>query len=254
VRLRRHARRDLITRIAPIGYDPEARCPRFLAFLEQILPDGFVREWVQKLFGYCLTGLDVEHMLAAFWGEGRNGKGTLSKLFMWLYGDYAAPIEFASLLAEGPGRRGGDATPDLARLTGKRAIFASEPRVGAKLDDGKVKQITGADPMLVRHLNKDFFDLQPTFKPILSFNNKPEIRDASHGMWSRMRLVRFNVIVPDEQQDKGLLDKLKAEGPGVLNWALDGYRLWREQGLAPPPRRAAHRRRPGRSARSPAPL
>jgi len=233
VRLRRHARRDLITRIAPIGYDPKASCPLFEAFAAQVLPDEGVRRWVQKLFGYCLTGLSIEHMLAAFWGEGRNGKGTLSKLFLWLYGDYGGSIEFASLLSEGP-RRGGDATPDLAKLPGKRAVFAGEPRKGAKLDDGKVKQITGADPMSVRHLNRDFFDMQPQFKLVLSFNNKPAITDDTHGMWSRMRLVPFTVIVPDELQDKNLLDKLKDEGPGVLNWALDGYRLWREEGLAPP--------------------
>jgi putative DNA primase/helicase len=233
VRLRRHARRDLITRIAPVGYDPEARSPLFDQFIAQILPDPDVRLWVQKLFGYCLTGLAVEHMLAAFWGDGRNGKSTLSRLFRWLFGDYAATIEFNSLLAEGP-RRGGDATPDLAKLSGRRAVFAGEPREGVRLDDGKVKQITSGDPMSVRHLNREFFDLFPTFKLILSFNNKPIVKDDSNGMWSRVRLAPFTVEIPDELQDKTLLDKLRAEGPGVLNWALDGYRLWREEGLDPP--------------------
>lgn len=233
IRLRRHARRDMITRISPIGYDPDARCSAFDRFVEQVLPDPDVRRWVQKLFGYGLTGLAIEHMLAAFWGEGRNGKGTISKLFRWLYGDYGGTIEFASLLSDGV-RRGGEATPDLAKLTGKRAVFAGEPRKGAKIDDGKVKQITGGDAMDVRFLNREFFELQPAFKLVLSFNHKPVITDESHAMWSRIRLVPFTVIVPEDQQDKNLLDKLRDEGPGVLNWALDGYRLWREEGLDPP--------------------
>jgi putative DNA primase/helicase len=233
IRLRRHARRDLITRITPVGHDPNAVCPRFEHFLAQVLPDPAVRRWVQKLLGYALTGLNAEHMLAAFEGAGRNGKGTLTKLFLWLYGDYGDTIEFSSLFTEVT-KRGGDATPDLAKLTGKRAVFAGEPRKGVRLDDGKVKQIIGGDPMNTRFLNREFFTLQPVFKLILSFNNRPTITDNSHGIWSRMRLVPFKVIIPDDEQDKNLLDKLKTEGPGVLNWALDGYRLWREEGLEPP--------------------
>jgi putative DNA primase/helicase len=88
--------------------------------------------------------------------------------------------------------------------------------------------------MTVRKLNRDFFDLVPTFKLTLAFNNKPRITDNSYGMWSRVRLVPFQVVIPEKLRDKGLLDKLKAEGPGVLNWALDGFRMWRERGLSPP--------------------
>lgn len=233
VRLRRHARLDFITRIAPIGYDKEADCPLFRAFLDQILPDREVQEWLQRWFGYSLTGDYSEHKFAAFWGDGRNGKGVLTKLLQWLYGDYAGVIQFASLLDAGQ-RRGSDASPDLAKLPGMRAVFTGEPKKGTKLDDGLVKQISGGDDLTVRKLNKDFFDLKPTFKLTLAFNNKPRIQDDTHGMWTRIALVPFTVIVPEERIDKGLLDKLKAEGPGVLNWALDGFRRWREGGLVAP--------------------
>lgn len=234
IRLRRHARRDLITRIAPVGFDPEAGCKQFLGFIEWALPDAEVRRWVQKLFGYSLTGLASEKMLALFWGDGDNGKTVLTKLMCWLAGDYGGTIDFASLLSDGARRGGGDATPDLAKLTGKRAVFAGEPRKGAKLDDGKVKQITGGEPLNVRFLNREFFDLVVCFKLILSFNHKPRIDDESRGMWSRIRLVPFTSTIGDDDKDETLLDKLKAEGPGVLNWALDGYRMWREEGLKPP--------------------
>jgi putative DNA primase/helicase len=98
IRRRRHSRTDLITRISPLAYDPNATCNLFRSFLDQILPDKDVQDWLQRWFGYCLTADYGEHVLAAFWGEGRNGKGTLIKLFQWLFGDYAATIEFATLL------------------------------------------------------------------------------------------------------------------------------------------------------------
>ena len=233
IRRRRFSRLDRITRISPVGYDPNAPCNLFRGFLESILPDSGVQDWLQRWFGYCLTADYGEHVLAAFWGEGRNGKGTLIKLFQWLLGDYAATIEFATLLDD-RNRRGSEASPDLAKLPGMRAVFAGEPKKGARLDDGRIKEITGGDTLTVRKLNRDFFDLVPTFKLTLAFNNKPRIQDDTHGMWSRMRLVPFTVVVPDEKQDHHLLGKLKAEGPGVLNWALDGFRMWRERGLSAP--------------------
>lgn len=233
VRLRKHNRLDRMTRIAPVGYDPDAQCNLFRGFLQSVLPDTEVQGFVQRWFGHCATGDYSEEKLVCFWGQGRNGKGVLTKLFRWLFGDYAAPIEFASLLSDDR-RRGSEATPDLADLTGVRAVFAGEPKKNVRLDDGRVKQITGGDDLKVRHLNRDFFELKPTFKLTLSFNNKPRITDDTHGMWSRVHLVPFTVIIPDDQQDHELLNKLKAEGPGVLNWALDGFRQWRESGLQAP--------------------
>ena len=233
IRKRRFSRLDRITRISPVGYDPNATCNLFRGFLDSILPDQDVQDWLQRWFGYCLTADYSEHVLAAFWGEGRNGKGTLIKLFQYLLGDYAATIEFATLLDD-RNRRGSEASPDLAKLPGMRAVFAGEPKKGSRLDDGRIKEITGGDTLTVRKLNRDFFDLVPTFKLTLAFNNKPQIRDDTHGMWSRVRLLPFTVIVPEEKQDRQLLDKLKAEGAGVLNWGLDGFRMWRERGLSAP--------------------
>ncbi len=86
----------------------------------------------------------------------------------------------------------------------------------------------------MRHLNREFFDLRPSFKLIVSFNNKPVIRDPSEGIWRRMLLVAFTQTLPREQYDLRLPEKMRAEGPGILNWMLDGFRMWRERGLSPP--------------------
>lgn len=233
VRLRRHARLDRITRISPIGYDRDAECRRFRRFLDTVLPDLEVQQWVQRWFGYSLTADYSEQKLAAFYGEGNNGKSVLAKAIHWVMGDYASTLQFASLLDD-TRKRGSEATPDWARLPGVRGVFAGEPKKGARLDDGLIKQLTGGEETPVRKLNKEFFDLRPTFKFTLSFNNKPQIRDDTHGMWRRVNLVPFTVIVPDRDVDPHLLDKLKEEGPGILNWLIDGFRLWRERGLSAP--------------------
>ena len=233
IRLRRHARLDLITRLSPARYEAEAECPRFRRFLDEIMPDDAIQEWLQRWFGYCLTADFSEARLACFWGEGRNGKGVLMKLMLWLFGDYGASLEFASLLSDDR-RRGSEPSPDLAALQGARAVFAGEPKKNARLDDGRIKAITGGDVMKVRHLNREFFDLRPTFKLTLAFNNKPVIKDDTHAMWSRVCLVPFEVVIAEEKIDRGLIDALKEEASGVLNWALDGFRRWRETGLSPP--------------------
>lgn len=233
VRLRKHSRTDRITRIAPIGYDPDAECVLFRRFLDRILPDKDVQNYLLSWFGYCLTADYSEHKLVVFWGEGANGKGVLTKLVQWLLGDYGAVVQFQSFIDAGQ-RRGGEPSPDLAKLAGRRAVFASEAKKGSRLDDGLIKQLSGGDPASVRKLNKDPFDLAPTFKINMIVNNKPEIRDDTYGMWRRVVLIFFGETIPESEIDPNLLDKLKAEGPGILNLLLDGFRRWRDVGLQAP--------------------
>jgi putative DNA primase/helicase len=233
VRNRRHARLDRITRISPVGYDKEATCPLFRAFLDEIMPDREVQDWLQRWFGYGLTGDYSEHKFAVHYGEGANGKGTLTKTMQWVLGDYGAVVQFQSFIAAGQ-KSGGEPSPDLAKLTGVRGVFASEGKKGGRLDDGLIKQLSGGDPATVRKLHGDFFDLAPSFKINLIANNKPVVRDETHGMWRRVVLIPYLVIVPDDRVDKTLGERLKAEGPGILNWCLDGWRGWRERGLTAP--------------------
>ena len=233
VRLRRAARTDLITRIAAVGYDRDAECVQFRRFLDRVVPDKDVQAWLQKWCGYALTGNASEHVLVMLLGEGRNGKGTLVRLLAWLWGDYSVSISFASLAADDR-RRGGEASPDLARLPGVRLAFAAEPRKGVRLDDGRIKELTGEDRQVARKLNRDPFEFDPVFKLAIQANNRPRIADTSTGMWARVRLVPFNVTIPEGERDHELLDKLKREGPGILNWCLDGFLAWRDTGLAPP--------------------
>jgi putative DNA primase/helicase len=149
-------------------------------------------------------------------------------------GDYTKSVMIETFLDQGRARRGGEATPDLAMLAGVRFLRTSEPERGAKLSEALIKLITGGDAMQVRHLNRDFFELRPQFKLTLTGNYRAEIRGADEGIWRRVVLVPWSVTIPPEKRDPHLGDKLRREGPGILNRMLDGLRDWLDNGLLLP--------------------
>lgn len=238
-----HERSDLLTRMSPVAYDPTACCPNFEQFMCDILPDREVRLFVQQWLGYALSGYITEQFVVMFYGGGSNGKSTLMDLIGAVLGDYALSLPFTSLLKDEK-KRGGEATPDLARLPGARFVMASEPEQGAQFSESMLKSLTGGEKMTVRHLNKGFFEFRPQFKLILSFNNRPRIRGQDDGIWRRVLLVPFEQRYVEAHElaanpgakvkDKALKQRLMAELPGILNWLIDGYNIWHERGLLIP--------------------
>ncbi|MFN3827799.1 MAG: phage/plasmid primase, P4 family [Micavibrio sp.] len=245
IALRKHQREDRLTRLSPIKYDPDAQCPRFLQFLRDIQPDDDIQLFLQRFFGYCLSGSIREQIVVMFYGQGSNGKSTLMDLMNYVMGDYALVLPFASLLQDDR-RRGSEATPDLARLPGARFVTSAEPETGARFSEATLKTLTGGEKMTVRHLNKGFFEFYPQFKLCLSFNNKPAIRGQDDGIWRRIVLVPFDQKFVDQEKlaefpraklkDRSLEGALREEAAGIFNWILDGYRLWVESGLQIPAR------------------
>lgn len=229
-----HAREDLITKLAPVKYVPGAKCPAYEAFIARVQPDETMRRFLHQWGGYSLTGDIGEHKLAFFHGGGRNGKGTWVETVAAIAGDYAGSIGIDSLAVQDRGKRGDQATPDIARLPGVRFLRVSEPPKGMSFNDGLIKQLTGGDPVDARHLNKGFFTFLPSFKLTISGNNKPRVRDLTHGMWSRMQLVPWDVTIPEEEIDTGLGEKLRGEASGILNRLLEGLIDWMEHGLIVP--------------------
>lgn len=234
MRLDKHERADLLTKVADVVYKPSASCPEYDAFIARMQPDEVMRRFIHQWGGLSLTGNTSEQKLAFFYGSGRNGKGTWVETIAHIAGDYAGSIPIESFLQAGPGKRGDQATPDIARLPGVRLLRVSEPAKGAVLNEGLVKQVTGEDPVDARHLNKGFFTFLPQFKMTISGNNKPDIKDQSDGIWRRMQLVPWAVQVPREEVDAKLKDKLRAEGSGILNRLLEGLCDWKASGLIEP--------------------
>lgn len=243
ITLEKHNPEDLITKLAEVEYDPAATCPRFRQFISEIQPDLEIELFLQRWCGYCLTGSMQEQIILMFYGTGSNGKSVLMSLMKRILGSYAQVLPFASLLHDDK-RRGAEASPDLAQLPGVRLVTAAEPESGAKFSESLIKQITGGEEIKARHLHKGFFEFKPECKVMLSFNNKPIIRGQDEGIWRRIALVPFAQRYVEAHEltaspgaklkDKDLEAKLWEERSGILNWMLDGYRLWEEKGLCIP--------------------
>jgi putative DNA primase/helicase len=226
--------RDLrMTKIMATGYDPDASAPIFHAFLNRIMPAPEMQAFLQRWFGYSMLGLTNEQALAFFYGMGANGKSALTDLMARLMGSYAATAKIESLTGQNR-RSGGDATPDLISIVAARMVRASEPEKGVQWQEGLIKQLTGGEPILVRALNENFFEATPIFKLTIGGNHAPDIRGMDDGIWRRLMIVPFDVQIPKPERDPLIVDKMLAEGPGILNWLVEGAVAWLEQGLAPP--------------------
>jgi putative DNA primase/helicase len=229
--LRPHRREDLHTRLAPVEYRPQASCPQWLAFLARITrQDEDLIGFLQRAVGYSLTGDTSEQCLFLLHGSGANGKSTFIEVLRALLGDYARQADASTFLHKDQDT----VRNDLARLAGVRFVSAVEAAAGRRLAEVLVKQITGGDTITARFLYHEHFEFDPTFKVWLAANHKPEIRGTDYAIWRRIHLIPFTVTIPKEEQDKRLLQKLKAELPGILNWALQGCQEWQREGLCEP--------------------
>jgi putative DNA primase/helicase len=123
---------------------------------------------------------------------------------------------------------------ELADLFGKRLVVSAESEDNRRLAESLVKQLTGGDSIRARRMREDFWGFRPTHKVILATNHKPVIQGTDYAIWRRLRLVPFGVVIPDDQQDKRLPEKLRAELPGVLAWAVQGCLGWQRDGLGCP--------------------
>lgn len=233
--LSEYNRGDNLTKLAPVRYDPTAKCPEFEKFIQRILPDPEVRDFVQRWFGYSLTGDNGEQAVFIAYGEGANGKSQLLELFRKLLGgDYAAKGTFEMFRL---GSKHGETRNEFARLKGTRLLCVSESGEGVALDEAMVKDVTGGEAITVRFLYKEHFEFVPEFKPTIATNYKPDIIGQDYGIWRRVFLVPFTVTIPESEREQNIHARLlRDEASGILNWALAGLREQQKQGLNPPPK------------------
>jgi putative DNA primase/helicase len=198
----------------PYAFDPDAQCPQWLAFLNEVLEGDEERiSLLQEWFGYCLTVNTKEQKFLLLIGEGRNGKGVVCLILTFFLGEENVsnvPLEVF-----------GDRF-QLAMTIGKLANIATEVDDLARTAEATLKQYTGGDRMYFDRKNLSGVNVHPTARLIISANNPPKFSDRSKGVWRRMDLVPFNVEIPLERMDRDLVDKLKTELPGILNWAVKG--------------------------------
>lgn len=231
-RLRQHNRTDCLTKVCDLDFDLEATCPQWLSVLHRIMAgdQGLIR-YLQQLAGVSLVGKTIEHILPFCYGKGANGKslflGTLLDCLGPDYGMKAAP----DLLVV---KKGETHPTERAALLGKRVIACIETEDGRRLAEGLVKELTGGDKITARFMRQDFFEFAPSHTVWLAANHKPVIRGTDHGIWRRVKLVPFTVTIPENEQDKRLPDKLRAEFCGILSWMVRGCMDWLANGLLEP--------------------
>lgn len=226
--LRDHDRADLISKLAPVRYDPEATCPRWTRFLEEVFephPDQI--PFLQRAVGYSLTGDIREEVFFLLSGSGRNGKGTFLWILGLLFGDYGGVADFATFVQVKDDRGPRD---DIQQMRGRRFISAQEVKERALLDEAKLKLLTGGDKVRARLLYQQSTEWLPVHKIWLGVNRKPIITGTDTGIWSRVRLVPFDVCF-EGKEDKLLKRTLIAELSGILGWALRGCLAWKDGGL-----------------------
>lgn len=228
---RMHDPEEYLTQVCATEYDADATCPRWKQFLEEVFAgNAELVAWMQRFLGYCLTGHIREHVLPIFHGGGRNGKSTLIKtVCSVLGGDYSGLTPSGFLVQS----RGEQHPTKLVNLYGKRFAADLETDTEAKLNETLIKRLTGGDSLTARRMYEDFWEFVPTHKLVLATNHEPSVQGTDAAIWSRLKLVPFNVSFLG-REDTTLGDALAAEAKGILRWMVEGCERWIEVGLGEP--------------------
>jgi putative DNA primase/helicase len=229
--LREHRREDMMMKITDVVYDTGHACPQWEKCVDRWMGGNrnLVR-YLQLLVGHSLTGDVSEQSLYFFHGLGSNGKTTFLSTVLSLLGDYATPAAPGLLVA----KRHAAHPTEQADLFGRRLVTTTETEKGEALAEALVKLLTGSDKMKARFMYQNFFEFDPTHKIILSANHKPVIRGVDLGVWRRIKLIPWTQTIPEAEKDKHLVDKLKDELSGILNWAVRGCLGWLRDGMWEP--------------------
>lgn len=226
-----HKKEYYITKITNVAYNKNAKCENWKSFLKEIFVSDNLIDFIQKALGYSITGDTSENVLFLMYGIGANGKTTFLNTIKYILGDYAKTTSFDTFIIKNNDR----IRNDIARLMGARFIIATESEQGEKLAEALVKQFTGGDYITARFLYHEFFEYKPEGKIWLSTNHKPDITGVDLGIWRRIILIPFEIVIPPERQIKNFYNKyLLPEAEGIFKWICEGAYRWLHEGLKPP--------------------
>lgn len=225
-----HDPHHLITCQSPTEYDPGAEAPLWKECLDTWQPDSEVRDYLQRVIGSAASGHPVEHVFVNL-GPGANGKGKFYGAIEAVLGADYAVVPHKSLLIV---QRHEQHDTVKARLFGARMAVAGETEAGDRIDEAKVKELTGGDLLEARRMREDPWQFSPSHTLFLHTNYRPKVRGGDEGIWRRIRLVPWDVTIPAGQRDPLLAEKLAQEAPGILNWIIAGCRGWQVDGFGHP--------------------
>jgi P4 family phage/plasmid primase-like protien len=229
--LRPHRRQDLITKLCPLNYVPDAPCPLWLRTLELFLVKSELIAYFRKIVGSAMAGVTRDHILPVCHGSGSNGKTTLLGMLLEGFGpDYAMKAMSDLLMA----KKNETHPTDRADLFGKRLVIAIESEAGRRLNETQVKELTGGDTIRARRMREDPWEFKPSHTIMMATNHEPTIRGTDIGIWRRLKKIPFVVSLDDSQADKTMPEKLRGELAGIMAWAVQGCLEWQKEGLEPP--------------------
>jgi len=212
-------------------FDPEARSEVFEEFLAQTMPDPAMRAFVARSLGSALLGIVREHVLLIWYGKGANGKGTLRDAVSHALGEYAIEVP-ADLLLQA--KHAANLAPERMRLKGARLAFCSEIAEGARMDEATMKKLTGGDPVNAKLLYRNPVEFDPSHTLVMLTNHLPKVRGDDPAVWRRILAVPFDHVVPEDQRDGTLPERLKGCADAVLAWLWRGWLDYQANGLNPP--------------------
>lgn len=230
-----HRPEDMMTCVAGVEYDPEARCPRFEQFLDEVFEGdkskiGFLLRWLS----YSMTGCTHEENFVMCWGpKSRNGKGTLATIMRAILGDYGTESN-QNLIRKGHNSGGNNEL--LAMLVGKRSVSIPEIENGMEVDTSLVKSITGEDVINVARKYEHAVSIRMCAKLTIYQNTRPRMRDHTIFASNRILILVFPHHFAENEQDKHLKQQLTQPEAlsGILNMLLAGYSDYLAHGLAIP--------------------
>jgi putative DNA primase/helicase len=230
---RDHRAEDYLTKLTAVAPDAACPIPLWKAFLSKVTnQDEKLEGFIQRALGYSLTGSIKEHALFFCYGAGGNGKGVLASTISGIHADYHRASTFETFAAS---KSNNDRHPtELAALRGARFVTVPETEQGRRWNETRIKQLTGGDLISARFMRQDLFDFLPAFKLWILGNHKPSLDSVNEAIRRRLYLIPFLVTITDAEKDKDLVEKLKAEWPGILAWLIEGCLEWQRDGLAPP--------------------
>lgn len=223
-----HDPADRISKVANAAYRPDTGGTQWAAFLERVLPEQAVRDYLQRLSGLSLLGeVNGDKQIAPIMtGSGANGKTTFIEAMSFPLGDYAATAEPTLLMA-----KRGDAHPTgVADLLGRRFVSVVETEQGRRFDIALLKWLTGGDTLKARYMRQDFFSFKPSHLLLMATNHLPRIDDDTEAVWRRLRVIPFTVQIPKAERDKHVKERLQAEADAVLGWVIAGWNEYRRRG------------------------
>lgn len=230
-----HDRSDLISKVAPVVYDPTATHDTWDRFLSDLTDgDTELEQFLQRLVGYSLLGDPGEEVLPVLYGSGGTGKSTFVDAVRAATGDYGQTADFETFLDK---KFGGGVRNDIAALAGARIVTSIEVDDGKKLAAALVKSITGGDTIRARYLYREAFEFRPQFCLWLICNHAPDVPHDDSGLWRRILRIPMNRVVPHDSRDpriKATLRDPSVGGPAVLAWAVRGCQEYLQHGLKVP--------------------